>query len=55
MGKINLTTLLVLLLITLMTGCGAKEKPEDMSLFGSEKIVGKDMPTSDIKDLYDTE
>ncbi len=55
MGKIHLTPVLVLLLITLMTGCGAKEKPEDMFLFRSGKIVGKDIPTSDITDFYYTE
>ena len=55
MGKMHLTTVLVLLLIALLTGCGAKEKPADMSLFGSGKIVGKDIPTSDITDFYYTE
>ncbi len=55
MGKIHLTTVLVLLLITLLTGCGTKEKSENMLLFGGGKIVGKDILTSDITDFYYTE
>ena len=53
--KMSFTAIFVLLLVTLLAGCGAGEESADMSLFGSAKIVGKDVQTSDITDFYYTE
>ena len=53
--KKSFTAIMVLILVAVLTGCGAGEESADMPLFSGAKTVGKDIPVSDITDFYYTE
>lgn len=49
------TVMAGIMLMALLTGCWAGKETETVSLFSSEKTVGKDIPVGDVTDFYYTE